>query len=275
MALLASKMRQPKLLKIDHTTIWWFPFKSIEIDIKLVQTFQVALVSEASMLSAFKTPLAASIIAIAGSVVLPTMPAFAGSCNVSGSGACVYTQGLFTGSVSQNSTGSLSYIFPAALGATFTTSPIAFEWGFSVPDNPTPQDVTSIAAFINAWTGVTVGSLVDANAADNPGTTSTFSGSGFSTITLADAYAFHWGGGEAVLLFQTPVALTLSNWSLGNLSNFRSYNITSSWPPPGPAPGPAPTPLPGALWLFGTVLAGGAGFGHWRKKRNTQSLVAA
>ena len=27
------------------------------------------------------------------------------------------------------------------------------------------------------------------------------------------------------------------------------------------------TPIPGAVWLFGTVLAGGAGFGRWRKKR--------
>ena len=26
-------------------------------------------------------------------------------------------------------------------------------------------------------------------------------------------------------------------------------------------------PIPAAVWLFGTVLAGGAGFGRWRKKR--------
>ena len=32
--------------------------------------------------------------------------------------------------------------------------------------------------------------------------------------------------------------------------------------------GPFPTPLPGALWLFATVLAGGAGFGRWRRKKN-------
>ena len=29
----------------------------------------------------------------------------------------------------------------------------------------------------------------------------------------------------------------------------------------------AQTPIPGAVWLFGTVLAGGAGYGRWRKKR--------
>ena len=26
-------------------------------------------------------------------------------------------------------------------------------------------------------------------------------------------------------------------------------------------------PIPGALWLFGTVIAGGAGYSRWRKKR--------
>jgi hypothetical protein len=33
---------------------------------------------------------------------------------------------------------------------------------------------------------------------------------------------------------------------------------------------PPGTPLPGAVWLFGTVLAGGAGYGRWRKKRKAQ-----
>ena len=29
----------------------------------------------------------------------------------------------------------------------------------------------------------------------------------------------------------------------------------------------SPTPLPAAVWLFGSVLAGGAGFGSWRKRK--------
>ena len=33
---------------------------------------------------------------------------------------------------------------------------------------------------------------------------------------------------------------------------------------------PGGTPIPGAVWLFGTVLAGGAGYGRWRKKRKAQ-----
>lgn len=60
-----------------------------------------------------------------------------------------------------------------------------------------------------------------------------------------------------------------------------NYNLVSLplaptfGPGPGPAPAPGDTPIPGALWLFGTVLAGGAGFGRWRKKRNTQLAIAA
>jgi len=30
---------------------------------------------------------------------------------------------------------------------------------------------------------------------------------------------------------------------------------------------PPGTPIPGAVWLFGTVIAGGAGYGRWRRKR--------
>ena len=33
---------------------------------------------------------------------------------------------------------------------------------------------------------------------------------------------------------------------------------------------PPGTPIPGAVWLFGSVIAGGAGYGRWRKKRKAQ-----
>ena len=38
---------------------------------------------------------------------------------------------------------------------------------------------------------------------------------------------------------------------------------------------PVENPIPGAVWLFGTVIAGGAGFGRWRKKRKAQLAIAA
>jgi len=41
------------------------------------------------------------------------------------------------------------------------------------------------------------------------------------------------------------------------------------------APNPnSNTPLPGAVWLFGTVLAGGAGFGRWRRRRQARVVAA-
>ena len=41
-------------------------------------------------------------------------------------------------------------------------------------------------------------------------------------------------------------------------------------PTPQQQENPPGTPIPGAVWLFGTVLAGGAGYGRWRKKRKAQ-----
>ena len=37
---------------------------------------------------------------------------------------------------------------------------------------------------------------------------------------------------------------------------------------------PPGTPIPGAVWLFGTVIAGGAGYGRWRKKRKAATNAA-
>ena len=41
-------------------------------------------------------------------------------------------------------------------------------------------------------------------------------------------------------------------------------------PTPQQQENPPGTPIPGAVWLFGTVLAGGAGYGRWRKKQKAQ-----
>lgn len=39
------------------------------------------------------------------------------------------------------------------------------------------------------------------------------------------------------------------------------------------SPTPAATPLPGAVWLLGTILAGGAGFGRWRKRKAKRAAL--
>jgi hypothetical protein len=43
--------------------------------------------------------------------------------------------------------------------------------------------------------------------------------------------------------------------------------------PPG-GPGPGTVPLPAAVWLFGTVLAGGVGVSRWRKRRQARRVAA-
>ena len=43
----------------------------------------------------------------------------------------------------------------------------------------------------------------------------------------------------------------------------------------GNSPPPDPTPIPGAVWLFGTVIAGGVGFGRWRRKRKNAASATA
>jgi len=48
---------------------------------------------------------------------------------------------------------------------------------------------------------------------------------------------------------------------------FVNAQCTNCENPPG-------TPIPGAVWLFGTVIAGGAGYGRWRKKRKAATNAA-
>ena len=40
-----------------------------------------------------------------------------------------------------------------------------------------------------------------------------------------------------------------------------------------PNPGPGETPIPGAAFLMGSVLAGGAGFGAWRRRRREKFVA--
>lgn len=62
-------------------------------------------------------------------------------------------------------------------------------------------------------------------------------------------------------------ALQDSTGKYKGLSDFSLYGMACSPAGcnPGGGPGPSPTPLPGALWLFGTVLAGAAGYKKYGK----------
>jgi hypothetical protein len=58
---------------------------------------------------------------------------------------------------------------------------------------------------------------------------------------------------------------TFPGVNAGGLSHVGLYRSSGTGPDPGPEPGQ--TPIPGAAFLMGSVLAGGAGFGAWRRRR--------
>jgi hypothetical protein len=70
-------------------------------------------------------------------------------------------------------------------------------------------------------------------------------------------------------------ALQDSSGKYKGLSDFSLYAMACpEGGCPAGGPGPSPTPLPGAVWLFGTIVAGWAGFKKLTKRREL-SLAAA
>lgn len=72
--------------------------------------------------------------------------------------------------------------------------------------------------------------------------------------------------GKFVITGLTNLVLSGLVVQFGTVPTNRLENfICTDCSPPGPPPNP--TPLPGAVWLFGTVIAGGVGVRRWRKRR--------
>ena len=125
---------------------------------------------------------------------------------------------------------------------TVGTSPsTAGEWVFLVND-PNPQDATTVG---NAMEAVFTGtpSTLDSGvvAQDNVSGAFTVDPAGTQTFNYL---AVHFGGSELFLHFLTAVqtaTITLSNSTIGGLSNYRAYSTNV-------------VPLPGAVWLFLSAL---------------------
>ena len=66
----------------------------------------------------------------------------------------------------------------------------------------------------------------------------------------------------ALDIFNTSCSVTQTNDCTGVVGATLATSRDNDNPPG--------TPIPGAVWLFGTVIAGGAGYGRWRKKRKAQ-----
>lgn len=144
---------------------------------------------------------------------------------------------------------------PTTFSVTDTTQPVsgsasvtvntsvstAGEWVFVVND-PNPQTATNVGNAMEAVftgtpstldSGVVAQADVSANFTVDPAGAQTF-----------DYLAVHFGGSELFLHFLTAVqtaTITLSNSTIGGLSNFRAYSTNV-------------VPLPGAAWLFLSAL---------------------
>ena len=95
-------------------------------------------------------------------------------------------------------------------------------------------------------------------------------GSSGSIITSgANVFAVHFDAQYIAFLYDPFIF----NFEISGLSQGVSTILAFNCPDcggPGPNPGPGETPIPGAAFLMGSVLAGGAGFGAWKRRRKIQ-----
>jgi len=127
------------------------------------------------------------------------------------------------------------------------------------------------------------------------GTLVTFTGVAGGTITFSDLFNFinvlvsiqdgtngplPDGPRWAVFNLGNVAHGTVLNWDYLTCNNGNPCNLATGaasglnvWGDATPVgrdgENPPGTPIPGAVWLFGTVLAGGAGFSRWRKRKQT------
>ena len=158
-----------------------------------------------------------------------------------------YGEGNLNGNVTQNG---LSTTFVAA--------------GYSLPV-PTKADPMIYNGFTFLGKTDTPGAPADGNWS-------------FDVTSLYNVYVFAWKVGNdaspnwAAFLLENIASLGaltgaygISPDQAGGMSHFNVYGFYDPNLPP--AGGPGETPIPGAAFLMGSVLAGGAGFGAWRRRR--------
>jgi hypothetical protein len=121
----------------------------------------------------------------------------------------------------------------------------------SIPMSSNPFGLTTVMVI----TGTTALSLTGAITHDDG--MSLYDGVGFSNLVV----------GAPIPVVATPTNYTglVGNWELiyveaNGLPAVLTFDVSRS-------DEIQPTPLPAAVWLMGTVLAGGAGFGSWRKRK--------
>jgi len=133
----------------------------------------------------------------------------------------------------------VSFDYKASPSGNEANDKLFFGWGLTA----SASTVTPAGGFFNNNTGVALSNFVTA------------------TIQLGAAAA------NQAAIFVSLFTNVDSN-SEGYL--IRNFKITGD----AVAEAPAPTPLPGAALLLGSVLAGGTGFGAWRRRRKAGASQA-
>ena len=111
----------------------------------------------------------------------------------------------------------------------------SIDWLFFNGGNPTPQDGSTVADFLElpTWFNLPPLTLV--------GYVNQLTGTDYSTSLLGSIFAVHFGGGEVAFRYSSPINNFFIN-GLTGLSNIRVYTITQ-------------TPIPAGALLFGSGLA--------------------
>ncbi len=78
--------------------------------------------------------------------------------------------------------------------------------------------------------------------------------------------------GNDFVVFSIALGVLSGLWNTSLLDN-KDLSHISFYDGQTPNGGGGEVPLPGAIWLMGTVLAGGAGFGAWRRRRQAAVKV--
>ena len=190
--------------------------------------------------------------------------------------AGVALAGLQLAMISSASAGTVS-CYGAVAGFSLTTTPTSACFGSGGDANdinngsPFPG-YTLLDKSDDATTGV-AGWLTAITLPTGAGTPSgTFlitPGTGYNLATLVLAFrdgSGHEDGYGAFLLAALSGGWAIINppQNLSHMSLYGQVCPVGGCPEPGPL---GPVPLPGAAWLFGTVLASGAGFGAWRRRK--------
>src|SRR5262245_21290558 len=96
--------------------------------------------------------------------------------------AITFHYGSFAGPASTTSPPRTAYDF-TNLPFSFSTSPLAYQWGYVIDGNPTPQSASSVKDYVEDWTGLNLSDAV-AEVDDLPdGST------GVSSSVLAEVFA--------------------------------------------------------------------------------------